>query len=119
MTISELQAKEAIITMWGGIILLAVLSVCATILLVLALRRYSRDQEQAHAEAMARIQASKDMGQTAWAHSDVHKSEIIRQQAKELEELRAWKRHTEARLTDARLAYLMRKAEEEMNGMEM
>lgn len=98
MTVTELQAREAIITMWGGIILLAVLSICATVLLVLALRRYSRDQEQAHAEAMARIQSSKDMGQTAWAQTDVNKSVIIREQAERIRELEQWKADTEARL---------------------
>lgn len=98
LTITELEAREAAITMWGGIILLAVLSICATILLVLALRRYSRDQEQAHAETMARIQSSKDMGQTAWSNSDVHKSVIIREQAKRIHELEQWKADTEARL---------------------
>lgn len=95
LTVTELEAREAAITMWGGIILLAVLSICATILLVLALRRYSRDQEQAHAEMMARIQSSKDMGQTAWSHSDVHKSVIIREQAKRIAELEAWKENAE------------------------
>ena len=95
MTISELQAKEAIITMWGGVILLAVLSICATVLLVLALRRYAKDQDQQHAERMAQIAASKDLGQTAWAHSDVHKSEIIRQQQKRIAELEAWKENAE------------------------
>jgi membrane protein implicated in regulation of membrane protease activity len=104
MTISDLQAKEAIITMWGGVILLAVLSICATILLVLALRRYSRDQDQAHAERMASIQASKDMGQTAWAHSDVHKSVIIREQAKRIAELEGWKARTVKRMKDLRLS---------------
>ena len=98
MTISDLQAKEAVITMWGGVILLAVLSICATVLLVLALRRYSRDQEQEHAERMASIQASKDMGQTAWAHSNVHKTQLIREQAKRIRELEQWKADTEARL---------------------
>lgn len=104
MTISDLQAKEAIITMWGGVILLAVLSICATVLLVLALRRYSRDQEQAHAEAMARIQASKDMGQTAWSNTDVHKSLIIREQAKRIAELEGWKARTMKRMKDLRLS---------------
>lgn len=104
ITISELQAKEAIITMWGGVILLAILSICATVLLVLALRRYSRDQEQAHAEAMARIQSSKDMGQTAWSNTDVHKSLIIREQAKRIAELEGWKARTEQRMKDLRLS---------------
>ena len=104
MTVTELQAREAIITMWGGVILLAVLSICATILLVLALRRYSRDQEQAHAEAMARIQSSKDMGQTAWAQTDVNKSVIIREQAKRIAELEGWKARTEKRMKDLRLS---------------
>ena len=104
MTVTELQAREALITMWGGVILLAVLSICATILLVLALRRYSRDQEQAHAETMARIQSSKDMGQTAWAQTDVNKSVIIREQAKRIAELEGWKARTEKRMKDLRLS---------------
>ena len=104
MTVTELQAREAIITMWGGVILLAVLSICATVLLVLALRRYSRDQEQAHAETMARIQASKDIGQTAWAQTDVNKSVIIREQAKRIAELEGWKARTEKRMKDLRLS---------------
>ena len=104
MTVTELQAREAIITMWGGVILLAVLSICATVLLVLALRRYSRDQEQAHAETMARIQASKDIGQTAWAQTDVNKSVIIREQAQRIAELEGWKARTEKRMKDLRLS---------------
>jgi membrane protein implicated in regulation of membrane protease activity len=98
MTVTELEAMQAALTIKGAIVLLAVLTVCATILLVLALRRYSRDQEQAHTERMASIQASKDMGQTAWAHSDVHKTQLIREQAKRIAELEKWKADTEARL---------------------
>lgn len=98
ISVTELQAREAAITMWGAIVLLSVLTVCATILLVLALRRYSRDQEQEHAERMASIQASKDMGQTAWSNTDVHKSVIIREQAKRIRELEQWKANTEKRL---------------------
>ena len=95
LTVTELEAREAAITMWGAVILLGVLSICATVLLVLALRQYSRDQEQAHSEAMARIQASKDLGQTALAQTDVHKLQIIRAQAKRISELEAWKENTE------------------------
>ena len=98
MTVTELEAMQAALTIKGAIVLLAVLTVCATVLLVLALRRYSRDQEQEHAERMASIQASKDMGQTAWAHSDVHKTQLIREQAKRIAELERWKADTEARL---------------------
>lgn len=98
MTVTELEAMQAALTIKGAIVLLAVLTVCATILLVLALRRYSRDQEQEHAERMASIQASKDMGQTAWAHSDVHKTQLIREQAKRIAELEKWKSNTEKRL---------------------
>lgn len=98
ISVTELQAREAAITMWGAIVLLSFLTVCATVLLVLALRRYSRDQEQEHAERMASIQASKDLGQTAWAHSDVHKTQLIREQAKRIRELEQWKADTEARL---------------------
>lgn len=95
MTVTELEAMEAALTIKGAVALLAVLSVCATILLVLALRRYAKDQDQQHAEAMAQIQSTRDIGQTAWAHTDVHKSAIIREQAKRIERLEAWKRHTE------------------------
>lgn len=98
MTVTELEAMQAALTIKGAIVLLAVLTVCTTVLLVLALRRYSRDQEQEHAERMASIQASKDMGQTAWAHSDVHKTQLIREQAKRIAELEKWKADTEARL---------------------
>ena len=109
ISVTELQAREAAITMWGAIVLLSVLTVCATVLLVLALRRYSRDQEQEHAERMASIQASKDMGQTAWAHSDVHKTQLIREQAKRIAELERWKADTEARLASIYLrAYARR-----------
>ena len=95
LTVTELEARQAVATIWGGIILLSVLSVCATVLLVLALRRYSRDQEQEHIERLASIQASKDLGQTAWANTDVHKSAIIREQAKRIAELEAWKENAE------------------------
>ena len=98
ISVTELQAREAAITMWGAIVLLSVLTVCATILLVLALRRYSRDQEQEHAERLASIQASKDLGQAAWSNTDVHKSVIIREQAKRIAELEKWKADTEARM---------------------
>lgn len=104
MTVTELEAMEAALTIKGAVALLAVLTVCATILLVLAMRRYSRDQEQAHAETMARIQASKDMGQTAWSNTDVHKSVIIREQAKRIAELEGWKARTEKRMKDLRLS---------------
>ena len=110
MTVTELEAMQAALTIKGAIVLLAVLTVCATGLLVLALRRYSRDQEQEHAERMASIQASKDMGQTAWAHSDVHKTQLIREQAKRIAELERWKADTEARLASIDLrAYASRR----------
>ena len=103
MTISELESMEASLTIKGACWLLGVLTVCATVLLVLALKRYSRDQDQEHKERMAQIAASKDIGQTAWAHTDVHKSELLREQAKELAELRAWKARTEKRLAKMKL----------------
>lgn len=103
MTITELEAMEAALTINGAVALLITVSICATVLLVLALRRYSRGQEQAHAEAMARIQSSKDMGQTAWSNTDVHKSAIIREQAKRIRELEGWKARTEKRLASLNL----------------
>lgn len=103
MTVTELEAREAVITMWGGVILLSVLAVCATILFILLLKRYSRDQEQNHVEKLAAIQATKDMGQTAWATQDVTKSRIIREQAKRIAELEAWKRRTETRMAQLRI----------------
>ena len=96
MTVTELEAMEAALTIKGAVALLAVLTICATILAVLALRRYAKDQDQQHAERMAQIAASKDIGQTAWAHADVHKDELLRKQAKRIAELEAWKANAEA-----------------------
>lgn len=104
MTVTELEAMEAALTIKGAVALLAVLSVCATVLLVLALRRYAKDRDQEHAERMAAIQASKDIGQTAWAHADVHKTELLRQQAKRIAELEGWKARTMKRMKDLKLS---------------
>lgn len=98
-TVTELEAMEAALTIKGAVALLVVMSICATVLLVLALRRYAKDQDQEHKERMAQIAASKDIGQTAWAHSDVHKTQLIREQAKRIRELEEWKAHTEKRLS--------------------
>lgn len=103
MTITELEAMEAALTIKGAIALLITVSVCATILMVLALRRYAKDQDQQHAERMADIAATKDIGQTAWANTDVHKSVIIREQAKHIAELEGWKARTEKRMKDLKL----------------
>lgn len=103
MSITDVEAMEIALTIKGAVALLAVVSICATVLLVLALCRYAKEKDQEHAERMAAIAASKDIGQTAWAHSDVHKTELLRQQAKELAELRAWKARTEKRLAKLRL----------------
>ena len=117
MTISELEAMQAALTIKGAIVLLVVLSVCATVLLVLALRRYSKDQDQEHKERMAQIAASKDIGQTAWAHADVHKSEIIRQQQKRIAELEAWKDRLEKRWGETTIEMYAREAKN--NGVEV
>lgn len=103
-TITDIEAMEAALTIKGAVVLLAVVTVCATILLVLALRRYAKDQDQEHEERMASIQASRDMGQTAWAQTDVHKADIIRQQGRRIRELEAWKAHTEKRLAKMKLS---------------
>lgn len=104
ISITELQAREAAITMWGAIILLSVLTVCATILVALALYRYHRDQEQSHVEHMASIEASREMGKTAWAQTDVNKSRIIREQAKRIAELEGWKARTVKRMKELNMA---------------
>lgn len=104
MTVTELEAMEAALTIKGAIALLITVSVCATILMVLVLRRYAKDQDQQHAEYMASIMATKDIGQTAWANTDVHKSLIIREQAKRIAELEGWKARTEKRMKDLRLS---------------
>ena len=98
MTVTELEAMEAALTIKGACWLLGIIAVCATILFVVVLRRYSKDRDQEHAEMMARIQASKDIGQTAWAQTDVRKVQIIAEQAKEIAELKAWKARTMARM---------------------
>lgn len=116
-TVTELEAMEAALTIKGAVILLIILSICATVLLVLALRRYAKDQDQEHKERMAQIQASREMGKTAWAHSDVHKSEIIRQQAKRIAELEAWKDRLEKRWGETTIEMYAREAKN--NGVEM
>jgi len=98
LTITELEARELALTIKGAIVLLSVLGICAAILLALALHRYSKDQDQEHEERMASIRASLDMGQTAWAHTDVHKSQLLREQAAYIKRLEAWKAHTEANM---------------------
>lgn len=110
MTVTELEAMEAALTIKGAVVLLSVLSICATILVVLALRRYARDQEQEHKERMAQIAASKDIGQTAWAHSDVHKSQLIREQAKRIRELEEWKDRLEKRWGETTIEMYAREA---------
>ena len=109
-TVTELEAMEAALTIKGAVVLLVVMSICATVLLVLALRRYAKDQDQEHKERMAQIAASKDIGQTAWAHSDVHKSEIIRQQQKRIAELEAWKDRLEKRWGETTIEMYAREA---------
>lgn len=118
MTVTELEAMEAALTIKWGVILLAVISVCATILAVLALRRYAKDQDQQHAEAMARISASKDIGQTAWHQVDVAKTNLIRMQAKRIEELEAWKDRLEKRWGETTLEQYVKEARSN-NGVEM
>lgn len=117
MSVTELEAMEVALTIKGACWLLGVLTVCATLLLVLALRRYSRDQEQEHKERMAQIAASKDIGQTAWAHSDVHKTQLIREQAKRIAELEAWKAHVEDRFGKTTIEMYAREAK--ANAVEM
>lgn len=116
-TVTELEAMEAALTIKGAVVLLVVMSICATVLLVLALRRYAKDQDQEHKERMAQIQASREMGKTAWAHSDVHKSEIIRQQSKRIAELEAWKAHVEDRFGKTTIEMYAREAK--ANAVEM
>ena len=117
MTISELEAMQAALTIKGAVVLLVVISICATVLLVLALKRYAKDQDQEHKERMAQIAASKDIGQTAWAHADVHKSEIIRQQQKRIAELEAWKDRLEKRWGETTIEMYAREAKN--NAVEM
>lgn len=117
MTISEIEAMEAALTIKGAVVLLSVLTVCATVLLVLALKRYAKDQDQEHKERMAQIAASKDIGQTAWAHSDVHKTQLIREQAKRIRELEAWKAHVEDRFGKTTIEMYAREAK--ANAVEM
>ena len=100
MTVTELEAMEAALTIKGACWLLGIISVCATILFIVVLRRYAKDRDQEHAERMAQIQSTKDIGQTAWANADVHKTELIRQQAKRIAELEGWKARTEKRMKD-------------------
>ena len=82
------KADQIVLCVWG---------VCALIGFLPWLLEEHRKETNRHAEAEMAIMASQDIGQTAWAHSDVHKTELLRQQAKELAELRAWKNRLEKR----------------------
>ena len=104
MYIDEYTAKCAIVDKCIGAVLIAVAIISITTLLVLALRRYSIDQDQEHAEHLAAIQASRDIGQTAWAQADVRKGAIIREQAKKIAELEGWKSRTMKRMKELKLS---------------
>ena len=107
MTTTDIQALRVELAIKGAVVLLVAVSICATILLVILLMRYAKEQDQEHEERMASIRASLDMGQTAWAHTDVHKTEIIRQQAARIRRLEAWKAHTEENMKKLNLTEVL------------
>ena len=114
MTITEVEAMELALTIKGAYWLLGIVSVCATVLVVLALKRYAKDRDQEHAENMAKIAATKDIGQTAWHQVDVAKTNLIRMQAKRIDELEAWKDRLEKRWGKTTVEMYAREAEKDV-----
>lgn len=104
MTIAEIEARQAEISMWAGVVLLAILSVCAAVTLLILIHHAWKQEQHRHAEAMQRAISTKDIGQTAWANTDVNKSRKLREQAKRIRELEQWKAHTEKRLASLNLS---------------
>lgn len=108
LTVTELEAREAAITMWGAVILLGVLSICATILFLVLIHHAWEQEKNRHAEAMQRAITTQNIGQTAWHTADVSKSQTIRQQAAKIKELEEWKAHTEKRMSDLNLSEVLK-----------
>lgn len=104
MNDAEFQREMSRMTVRAGVIVLCVLGVCAMVAFLLWMYEQHRKETNRHAEALMEIESSKDIGQTAWANTSVHKDQLIRKQAAEIAELRAWKKRTEDRLAKLRLS---------------
>ena len=91
----EFQRELSRMTVRGGVVVVCALSVCALVAFLLWLYEEHRKETNRHAEAELAIMASQDIGQTAWARADVHKSQLLREQAAYIKRLEAWKAHTE------------------------
>ena len=89
-------------------IVLCVWGVCALIGFLLWLLEEHRKETNRHAEAEMSIMASQDIGQTAWAHTDVHKDKLIRDQAAEIAELKGWINRTNGRLASLNLSDVLK-----------
>lgn len=107
ITIPELEAHEALTTIKVGGWVLAVIFICATILALVLLRDAREQEKHRHQERSLAIEATRDVGQTAWTKSDVHKDQIIRDQAKTIQDLAAWKARTEDRLKKLKLTEVL------------
>lgn len=88
----------------ADVIVLCVWGVCALVAFLLWLNEQRKKEVNRHAEALMDIESSRDIGQTAWANTSVHKDQLIRKQAAEIAELRAWKKRTETRLAKLHLS---------------
>lgn len=106
----EFQRELSRMTVRGGVIVVCALSVCALVGFLLWLYEEHRKETNRHAEAELAIMASQDIGQTAWAHTSVHKDKLIRDQAAEIAQLKGWISRTKARLKALHLSDLFPEA---------
>lgn len=104
LTTSELEARWLAMTIKSGAWLLALMILLGAVLAFIYLRNAQKEEANRHAEATQSILASQNIGQTAWSNADVHKSEIIRQQAKRIAELEGWKARTVERMKELHMA---------------
>lgn len=103
----EFQREMSRMTVRAGVVVLCVLGVCALVAFLLWLYEQHQKEANRHAEALMDIESSRDIGQTAWANTSVHKDQLIRKQAAEIAELRAWKKRTENRMAKLHLSEVL------------
>ena len=92
----EFQQQLARLSMKCGTVILCVCAVGLVLLCLAKSAQLYRADENRHNEALLSIQATNDIGQTAWAQNSVSRDRILRQQARDNAELKKKLKDTEA-----------------------
>lgn len=92
----EFQQQLARLSMKCGTVILCVCAVGLVLLCLAKIAQLYRAEENRHNEALLAIQATNDIGQTAWAQNSVSRDRILRQQARDNAELKKKLQDTEA-----------------------